>query len=139
MCIRDRARTEDQLEHVNVQLHQQTTELQQTRARLQQQNTELQQQIHHYVADLEQSRIQLQQKDTELNSVQQNLQVHDLWTLYGQHDDALCIQRLRADLEDREARLRAQKEEMKQRDAEISRLLGELRSCQAQLQRQQVH
>ena len=38
--------------------------------------------------------------------------------------DALCIQRLRADLEDREARLRAQKEEMKQRDAEISRLLG---------------
>ena len=76
-----------------------------------------------------------------LNSVQQNLQVNDLCTFRGhewQHDDALCIQRLRADLEDREAWLRAQEEEMKQKDAEISRLLEELRDCQAQLQRQQV-
>ena len=55
------------------------------------------------------------------------------------NDDALCIQRLHADLEDREAQLRAQEEEMKQRDAEISRLLGELRDCRAHLQRQQVH
>ena len=48
------------------------------------------------------------------------------------------IQRLRADLEDREAQLRAQEEEMKERDAETNRLLGELRKCQAQLQEQQV-
>ena len=48
------------------------------------------------------------------------------------------IQRLRAELEDREARLRAQEEEMQQRDDEINRLMGELRSCQAQLLRQQV-
>ena len=47
----------------------------------------------------------------------------------------LCtyIQSLRADLEDREAQLRAQEEEMKERDAEINRLLGELRKCQTQL------
>ena len=37
----------------------------------------------------------------------------------------LCTQWLRTDLEDREARLRAQEEEMQQRDTEISRLLGE--------------
>jgi chromosome segregation ATPase len=43
------------------------------------------------------------------------------------------IQSLRADLEDREARLRAQEEEMKERDTEINRLLGELRRCQTQL------
>ena len=48
------------------------------------------------------------------------------------------IQRLCADLEDREARLRAQEEEMQQRDAEINRLMAELRRCQAQLLRQQV-
>ena len=47
-------------------------------------------------------------------------------------------QRLRADLEDREAQLRAKEEEMKQRDAEISRLMAELRICQAQLPRHQV-
>jgi hypothetical protein len=35
-------------------------------------------------------------------------------------------------MQDREARLRAQEEEMKERDAEINRLLGELRRCQAQ-------
>ena len=46
----------------------------------------------------------------------------------------LYIQSLFLELEDREARLRAQEEEMKVRDAEINRLLGELR----QLQRQQV-
>ena len=53
----------------------------------------------------------------------------------------LCtyIQSLRADLEDREARLRAQDEEMRERDAEINRLLGELRRCQAQLLGTQVH
>ena len=47
----------------------------------------------------------------------------------------LCpyTQRLHADLEDKEARLRAQEEEMKERDAEINRLLGELRRCQTQL------
>ena len=50
----------------------------------------------------------------------------------------MYIQSLRADLGDRETRLRAQEEEMKQRDAEIGRLLGELRRCQAQLQEQQV-
>ena len=50
----------------------------------------------------------------------------------------MCIQSLHADLGDREAWLRAQEEETKQRDAEISRLLGELRRCQAQLQEQQV-
>ena len=43
------------------------------------------------------------------------------------------VQCLRADLEDREARLRAQEEEMKERDAEINTLLGELWRCQAQL------
>jgi len=47
------------------------------------------------------------------------------------------MQRLRADLEEREAHLRAQEEELKQRDAEINRLLGELRRCQTQLQEQQ--
>ena len=52
----------------------------------------------------------------------------------------LCtyIQSLRADLEDREARLRAQEEEMKERDAEINRLLEELRRCQTQLLGPQV-
>ena len=49
------------------------------------------------------------------------------------------IQSLCADLEDREAQLRAQEEETKQRDAEIDKLLGELRRCQAQLQEQQVY
>ena len=48
-------------------------------------------------------------------------------------DRETCVQHLRADLEDREARLRAQEEEMKERDAEINRLLGELRRCQTQL------
>ena len=47
-------------------------------------------------------------------------------------------QRLRADLEDREAQLRAKEEEMNQGDADISRLMGELRRCQAQLLRHQV-
>ena len=46
------------------------------------------------------------------------------------------MQRLRTDLENREAQLRAQEEDLKQRDAEISRLIAEL--CQAQLQREQV-
>ena len=50
----------------------------------------------------------------------------------------MYIQSLRADLEEREARLRAQEEETKQRDAEISRLLGELRRCNVRLQEQQV-
>ena len=45
---------------------------------------------------------------------------------------------LRTDMEDREARLRAQEDEMQQRDAEISILMAELRRCQAQIQRQQV-
>jgi hypothetical protein len=48
------------------------------------------------------------------------------------------IQSLRADLEDREARLRAQEEEMTERDAEINRLLGELRRCQTPLLGPQV-
>ena len=47
-------------------------------------------------------------------------------------------QRLCVDLENREAQLRAQEEELEQRDADISRLLGELRQCQAQLHREQV-
>ena len=46
----------------------------------------------------------------------------------------VSIQRLRAELEEREARLRAQEEGMQQRDAEINRLMGELRRCQAELQ-----
>ena len=84
----ERARTEDQLEHVNAQLHQQTTELQQTWTQLQQKDTELQTkdiQICQCVDDLEQARIKLQQKSTELNSIQQNLQVlqpfYLLWPL----------------------------------------------------------
>ena len=40
------------------------------------------------------------------------------------------LQRLRVDLEEREARLRAKDEEMKQRDAEITRLMEELERCQ---------
>ena len=48
------------------------------------------------------------------------------------------VQSLHADLENREVRLRAQEEEMKKRDAEINRLLGELRRCQTQLLEQQV-
>ena len=44
-------------------------------------------------------------------------------------------QRLLVDLEKREAQLRDQEEELKQRDIEISRLVGELRQYQAQLQR----
>ena len=45
----------------------------------------------------------------------------------------IYMQSLQADFEDREARLRAQEEEMKERDAEINRLLGELKQCQTQL------
>ena len=41
-------------------------------------------------------------------------------------------------MQDREARLRAQEEEVKEKDAEINRLLGELRRCQTQLLGQQV-
>ena len=41
-------------------------------------------------------------------------------------------------LQGREAQLRAQEEEMKERDAEINRLLGELRRYQTQLLRLQV-
>ena len=52
-------------------------------------------------------------------------------------NDNMMMQRLHADLEDREVRLRVQEEEMKQRDAEIRRLLGEL--SWVQLQRQQVN
>ena len=48
------------------------------------------------------------------------------------------LQSLRTDLEEREARLRTQEEEMKQRDAEINRLLEELRRCGAQLLGEQV-
>ena len=40
--------------------------------------------------------------------------------------------------QDREAQLRTQEEEVKEKDAEIDRLLGELRRCRAQLLRQQV-
>ena len=47
-------------------------------------------------------------------------------------------QRLLADLENGEAQLRAQEEELEQRDAEISRVMGELRQCQAQLHGEQV-
>ena len=50
----------------------------------------------------------------------------------------ILLQRLCADLENREAQLRAQEEEMKQRDAEISTLKEELRRYQAHLERQQV-
>ena len=46
------------------------------------------------------------------------------------------MQRLHTDLENREAQLRAQEEDLKQRDAENSRLITEL--CQVQLQREQV-
>ena len=42
----------------------------------------------------------------------------------------MYMQSLQADLEDREVRLRAQEEEMKERDTEINRLLRELRRCQ---------
>ena len=77
----ERAMTEDQLEHVNAQLHQQTTELQQTRTQLQLQQKDTQ--IHQHVIELEQARSQFQQKDAELNSVQQNLQVSDLCTFNG--------------------------------------------------------
>ena len=38
-------------------------------------------------------------------------------------------------MEKRDAQLRDQEEELRQRDIEISRLVGELRQCQAQLQR----
>ena len=54
-------------------------------------------------------------------------------------DREIYVQSLHADLEDREARLRAQEEEMKERDAEINRLLGELRTCQTQLLGLQVY
>ena len=43
------------------------------------------------------------------------------------------LQRLRAGLEDREAQLRAQEEGMKQKDAEINKLMEKLKICQAQL------
>ena len=49
------------------------------------------------------------------------------------------MQRLLADLECREAQLRAQEEELKQRDTDISRLMSELRQCQIQLQTEQVN
>ena len=42
----------------------------------------------------------------------------------------LYLQSLRVDFEDREARLRTQEKEMKQRDTEINRLLEELRKSQ---------
>ena len=46
--------------------------------------------------------------------------------------------KLYINIQEREVRLRARKEEMKERDAEINRLLGELRRCQTQLLEQQV-
>ena len=46
----------------------------------------------------------------------------------------VSIQRLHAELEEREARLRAQEEEMQQRDAEINKLMRELRRCRTELQ-----
>ena len=49
------------------------------------------------------------------------------------------LQRLRIDLEEREAHLRAKEEEMKQRDAEIGRLIGELRRCQDLLRQVSYH
>ena len=45
----------------------------------------------------------------------------------------IYMQSLQADLEDREARLRAQEEEMKERNAENNRLLRELKQYQTQL------
>ena len=51
----------------------------------------------------------------------------------------IYMQSLQADLEDREARSRTQEEEMKERDAEINRLLGELKQCQTQLLGLQVY
>ena len=47
-----------------------------------------------------------------------------------QHTQRLC-----ADLEDREAQLLMQEEEMQRQDAEISRLVGELRALQLQAQK----
>ena len=47
----------------------------------------------------------------------------------------LLYQRLLADMEKRDAQLRDQEEELKQKDVEISSLIGELRQCQAQLRR----
>ena len=58
---------------------------------------------------------------------------------YFIQDRETYVQSLRADLEDKVARLRAQEEEMKERDAEINRLLGELRRCQTQLLGSQVY
>ena len=86
-----------------------------------------------------------------LNGIQQSLQVslfsscmlhthaHRLGMLYDRY--YVCtynIQSLHADLDDREARLWVQEEEMKVRDAEIDRLLVELRRCQTRLPEQQV-
>ena len=48
------------------------------------------------------------------------------------------LQKLRVELEEREAWLRAQEKEMQQRDAENNRLVEELRRCQARLLNQQV-
>ena len=46
----------------------------------------------------------------------------------------LLYQRLLADMEKRDAQLRDQEEELKQKDVEISRLGRELRQCQTQLE-----
>ena len=131
---------------MTTELQQKGTQIQRLAATIQLINAQMQQKEE----ELRQATFGLQQKDAELNRIQQNLQVSSfivhahscmLNTLLTNHIlITLCtyIQSLHADLENREARLRAQEEETKQRDAEISRLLGELRRCQAQLQEQQV-
>ena len=50
--------------------------------------------------------------------------------LISNNSIVIHMQRLHAGLEARETQSRAKEEEMKQRDAEINRLLGELRRCQ---------
>ena len=82
------------------------------------------------------------QLTANLNSAQQSLQVILLSCspniIYIHTFFYYAYQSLRADLEEREAQLKAQEEEMKERNAEITRLLGELRRCQTQLLEQQV-
>ena len=61
--------------------------------------------------------------------------MHDIIAVKVLHSCAfiflnLYLQSLRVDFEDREARLRTQEKEMKQRDTEINRLLEELRKSQ---------
>ena len=125
----ERARIE---EHLNTQLHQKDAEIQQQLAQLQEKDV----QIHQREVELGQTRNQLQQKD----AIEIRFEVPQvIVVVWYKSDHSPHLQSLRADLKEREARLRAQEEEMKQRDAEINRLTGELRRYQELLRQVSRH